>query len=61
MQIAARLLREDDGQSLIEYALLAGIIAIAAISVLELIRGNLLNVFTAVNEALSGADVGDVG
>ena len=46
---------------MIEYALLAGIIAVAAISVLQLIRTNLVDVFTTVNDALSGADVGDSG
>ncbi len=56
-----RLWKEEEGQSMIEYALLAGIIAVAAISVLTLIRGNLVDVFTTVDGALAGADVGDAG
>ena len=35
MTLISRLLREDDGQNLIEYALLAGLIALAAVIAVE--------------------------
>ncbi len=59
--LASRLIRDDGGQTTIEYALLTGIIAVAAISVLERIRVQLLDIFFIVNGALSNAPVGDAG
>ena len=56
-----RWIRDEGGQSMIEYALLAGIIAVAAITVLQSIRENLVGVFETVNDSLASADVGDAG
>ena len=59
--VVSRWLRDEAGQSVIEYALLSGIIAVAAISVLQSIRGNLVGVFTTVTDSLASADVGSAG
>jgi pilus assembly protein Flp/PilA len=56
-----RLVEQDDGQTMIEYALLAGIIAVAAITILSTLRGSIVDVFGTVNDALTGAQVGDAG
>jgi pilus assembly protein Flp/PilA len=42
---AARLRRDDRGQDLIEYALLAGFIALIAIAAIELLGGGIETVF----------------
>ena len=60
-RILRRLVTEEDGQTMIEYALLAGIIAVAAITILSTLRGSIVNVFGTVNDALTGAQVGDAG
>jgi Flp pilus assembly pilin Flp len=51
-------LREEDGQTLIEYALLAFLVAIAAIVLLAAIGFDLQETFDAVEEAL-GLDDGE--
>ncbi len=61
MSFIRNFVNEEEGQSMIEYALLAGIIAVAAISVRTLIRGNMVDVFGTVDGALAGATVGDAG
>lgn len=60
-RLLSRLVQEDEGQTMIEYALLAGIIAVAAITILATLRGSIVDVFTTVNDALTGAEVGDAG
>jgi Flp pilus assembly pilin Flp len=57
----SELARDDRAQTTVEYALLTGIVAVAAISALERIRQQLLDVFFIVNGALSNAPVGDAG
>jgi pilus assembly protein Flp/PilA len=44
-----RLLRQDEGQDLIEYALLIGIITLAAITAMELIGPKVAAYFTTLN------------
>jgi len=51
----ARFVREENGQDLIEYALLASMISIAAIAVLPGVGTAVTNVFTAVTTALTPA------
>jgi Flp pilus assembly pilin Flp len=59
--LALALIRDDRAQTTIEYALLTGIIAVAAISALERIRVQILDIFFIVNGALSNAPTGDAG
>lgn len=51
----ARFVKEEEGQDLIEYALLAALIAIAAIGVLRNIAGGTNNIFQTVNNAVQTA------
>jgi len=47
-----RFIREEDGQDLIEYAMLAALISIFAIATLRLIGPSIVTVFTDVDAAL---------
>ena len=50
-----RFVREDQGQDLIEYALLAGFIALASVTAITLVGTNLNLLWTAVNTQLTAA------
>jgi pilus assembly protein Flp/PilA len=50
-----RLVREDAGQDLIEYALLAAFIALACVAAMTLVGGGINTLFTKVNKDLSDA------
>jgi len=45
----------EDGASLIEYSLLVGLISIAVIATIQLIRGDLGTIWTATQTATSSA------
>ncbi|MBV8897937.1 MAG: Flp family type IVb pilin [Acidobacteriaceae bacterium] len=47
--------REEDGQDLIEYALLMAFIALAAVAVLGTLSGNVKALWNSVSSALSNA------
>jgi pilus assembly protein Flp/PilA len=49
------LLREDSGQDLIEYALVAAVLALAAVAGMTTLANNLSNAFSAVGSKLSSA------
>jgi pilus assembly protein Flp/PilA len=51
----ARFIKEEEGQDLIEYALLAGFISLAATAVLVIIGPNLATLYTNVNTQITGA------
>jgi pilus assembly protein Flp/PilA len=51
----ARFIKEDEGQDLIEYALLAGFISLAATAVLVIIGPNLASLYTKMNGDLTTA------
>ncbi|CAE6692284.1 MULTISPECIES: Flp family type IVb pilin [Paraburkholderia] len=50
-----QFLREEDGVAAIEYALLAGLIAVAIIATVQLMTTGLEGVFTRVTNALTAA------
>ena len=52
--LVARLVREEEGQDLVEYALLVGLIAIACIAGVTLLGGSVNGLFTALGNAVSG-------
>jgi pilus assembly protein Flp/PilA len=54
-QLLVRLANEDSGQDLIEYALLAAIIALSAAAVLRNMKNNISNVFGTIGNALTNA------
>ena len=47
-QLLISLVRDDQGQDLIEYALLAGFISLAAVAAIQLIGTNLNTLYTNV-------------
>lgn len=56
MKLAFRnLLREESGQDLIEYALAAAMIALAAVAAMSALATNISNAFSAVGSKLSSA------
>lgn len=50
-----RLKQEDDGGHLIEYALVAGVIALGAIASLTLLKTQIIAAFTKVANTLKGS------
>lgn len=51
-KLIARFIREDAGQDLIEYALLAGVITVAAITAITLIGSKVTGYFEAIDAKL---------
>lgn len=47
-----RLWRDEDGQSLVEYGLILGLVSVALIAVLGATRANLVNIFMEVSSQL---------
>ena len=50
-----RLAREDKGQDLIEYALLAGFIALGSVAIITALGGEVSALFTTVEQAVIDA------
>lgn len=50
-----RIVREDDGQDMVEYALLIGLISVVAIAALILAGTAVTTLWTAVTDALADA------
>ena len=48
-----RFLREDDGQGLVEYALIIAVIAIAVIIAMIFLRGQIQNIFSNIGNNLT--------
>jgi pilus assembly protein Flp/PilA len=57
--LLTRLVREESGQDLIEYALLAAFISLAAIAAMRILATGISGLFTQVSDELSGAGGGD--
>ena len=49
------LLRRDEGQTLVEYALIVGLVSVAAITVMVTMGGEIGNLFTRITDELIGA------
>ena len=52
-QLTARLLRSEEGPTATEYAVLLGIIAVAALSSMSLFGDHMNNLYTILNTTLS--------
>ena len=53
--LIARFVRDEEGQDLIEYALLAGFISLGVVSGITLVRDGLNNLYGAVDTQLDTA------
>lgn len=53
--LLAALVREEDGQDLIEYALLAGLIALASIASIKVLATKISTAFSNVGSQLTSA------
>ncbi|MFA5496286.1 MAG: Flp family type IVb pilin [Porticoccaceae bacterium] len=51
-------IRREDGASAIEYAIIAGLIAVAIIGAASLIGDEIATVFETIKDALAGVDAG---
>jgi len=54
-KLLSRLLREDDGQDLIEYALLAAFISLAAVAAITQLGTAINNIYTKISSTLGNA------
>ena len=55
MKFFKKLLRDEAGATAIEYGLIAALIAVAAISALQGLGGQLTDTFNTTSEAMAGA------
>ena len=54
-QIISNLIAEESGQDLIEYALVAGLIGLAAVTAMSTLSNNIATAFNAVGSKLTSA------
>ena len=59
MNMIKDFLREEDGATAIEYALIVGLIAIAIIGALSLLGGNITTLFGKIAGELGKVEVGE--
>ena len=55
MKLLKRLFREEEGVTLIEYGLIAALIAVALVTVLTLLSGSLEDIFQFIGDELDDA------
>ena len=55
MKLFKRLFNEEEGVTLIEYALIAALIAVVAIVVLIFVGNEVFNIFSYIGDQLGGA------
>jgi pilus assembly protein Flp/PilA len=53
--VASGLLRDESGQGLIEYALIAGLIGLAAVVTMTALGTNISSMFSSISSTLTGA------
>ena len=59
MKFFTKLLRDEQGATAIEYGLIAALIAVAAITAMQALGGQLNTTFQGVSDCLSNANSGD--
>ena len=55
MELVKRFIKEEEGQGLVEYALIIGLISIVAIAALSAAGGSINSMFTSVSDKLGNA------
>ena len=55
--LLGRLVREEEAQDLIEYALLAAFIALACVAAMTLVGGGVNGLFTSIKDKLDAAAI----
>ena len=55
MLLKLRIMKDTRGQDLIEYALMAGFVAVAAGAIVPTVASNISTIFSKVNSVVSGA------
>lgn len=55
MELIRRFLQEEEGQGLVEYALIIGLIAVVAIAALTASGGSISSIFNTISGKLSSA------
>jgi len=55
MNLFSNLLKDEQGASMAEYALLLALIAVATIGALQVLSGQIVGVFEASGDAIQGA------
>jgi pilus assembly protein Flp/PilA len=55
MTFAQQFIKDESGQDLIEYALVAGLIGLAAVTAMGSLGNSVNSIFTSVNDSLSSA------
>jgi len=58
MKFFNKLLRDEQGATAIEYGLIAALIAVAAITAMSSLGGQLGNTFNAVSDCMENGDAG---
>ena len=53
--ILRNLVVREEGQDLVEYALLAALLSIVSIAALQILCPTIANVWTVINDAIAGA------
>lgn len=52
MEILKRLVREEEGQGMVEYALIIGLVGVLLVATLTGFKDEIIKVFTAINTAI---------
>lgn len=52
LELLTRLLKEEDGQGMVEYGLIIALIAVVVIGILTTMGGNLQNIFQQISDKL---------
>lgn len=60
MEMLKRLVAEEEGQGMTEYGLVLGIIAVAVVGILGLLREQIVGMFQNVLDTVSGRNDGTV-
>ena len=55
MELIRRFIREEEGQGLVEYALIIGLIAVVAIAALTAAGGGISNMFSGIGTTIEEA------